>query len=320
MDKKLLEKFESLFQDKPPKNLYEPVLYVLEQGGKRLRPRLVLLATEIFGGNVDDALYTAAAFEMMHNFTLIHDDIMDDAPIRRGKETVYKKWNPNIAILAGDALATMALVELLKTPISKEALHVITNVFAKTSIEICEGQQMDIDFETSDNVSIEEYTEMIRLKTAVMLAGCLKSGAIIANATEEEQENIYQFGIYIGLAFQLMDDWLDVYGEEETFGKRIGGDIDENKKTYPYLLALSIGNEEQVKLLKELFATSEISSEEKFNKVTAVFEALNISNLTKKAISDYIDKAIEIATALDIPNDKQTLITAEAEKLRFRLK
>ncbi len=317
---KLVDNFEKLLKDKTPLNLYEPVFYVLSQGGKRLRPKLVFLAAEVFGGSKEHAVHVASAFEMMHNFTLIHDDIMDDAPIRRGKETVYKKWNSNIAILSGDALATMALMELLKTPIDKVLLHQITEVFATTSIEICEGQQMDIDFETSDKVTIEEYTEMIRLKTAVMLAGCLKSGAILANASAEEQEKLYQFGICVGLAFQLMDDWLDVYGEEKTFGKRIGGDIDENKKTFPYLLALSLANDAQKTELEQWFSTRDVDANEKFESVTAIFNALNISELTKQAISEYIDQAIAIVDGLDISQEHKKLMASEAEKLRFRIK
>ncbi len=312
--------FKNILTDKNPANLYQPVLYILDQGGKRLRPQLVFTANEVFGGNADYAIYPAAAFEMLHNFTLIHDDIMDNAPIRRGKETVYKKWNTNVAILSGDALATMALVELLKTPIDKEPLHAMTQVFAQTSLEICEGQQMDLDFETADEVTIPQYMEMIRLKTAVMLAGCLKTGAILAGATPDDQEKLYQFGINIGLAFQLMDDWLDVYADVETFGKRTGGDIEANKKTYLYLLALSLGNEKQQNELQQLFATKTTELAPKFEAVSNIFNELNISELTKKEISVYIDKAIDLVNALSVPEEKKALLIRDAEKLRFRLK
>ena len=227
--------FQNIATACEPANLYNPIHYILSQDGKRIRPKLVGLGAELFGINPNEVRHVAAAFEMLHNFTLIHDDIMDDAPIRRGQPTVYKQWDTNIAILSGDALAIMALQELLKAPCDDATKIKISDLFARTSLEICEGQQYDLDFETMDKVSIEEYIKMIRLKTAVMLAGCLQSGAIFAHASEEDQQALYDYGINIGIAFQLKDDILDLYSDTQIFGKIRGGDIKENKNTLPFI-------------------------------------------------------------------------------------
>ncbi|MCL1849916.1 MAG: polyprenyl synthetase family protein, partial [Bacteroidetes bacterium] len=243
-----------------------------------------------------------------HNFTLIHDDIMDCAPIRRGKETVYKKWNSNIAILSGDVLASMAMQQLLKTPCTPETLIKMSNLFVKTAIEVCEGQQYDLDFETQEEVTLNEYLNMIRLKTAVMLAGCLKIGAILANASEEDQNAIYNFGINLGLAFQLVDDMLDVYADAETFGKEIGGDIQTNKKTYLFLHALQHANEKQKSLLQHYFSSNHYSKNEKFNAVKTIFDELHCKEETEKTVDELLNKAylnIE-ATSLNIEK-KETL-------------
>ena len=301
--------FNELVQNVEPRNLYVPVNYIMSQGGKRIRPQLVLLATELFDANVEDAFFPATAFEMLHNFTLIHDDIMDNAPIRRGKETVYKKWNSNIAILSGDVLASMAMQQLLKTPCTPETLIKMSKLFIQTSIEICEGQQYDMDFETQEEVTIDEYLNMIRLKTAVMLAGCLKIGAILANASENDQEALYQYGINLGLAFQLVDDMLDVYADTETFGKEIGGDIQANKKTYPYLYALQHANEKQKFLLQHYFSSNHYSKNEKFNAVKTIFDALDCKKDTEKRVDELLNKAY-----LNI--EKTSLTIEKKEKLR----
>jgi len=218
---------------KEPKNLYQPIKYSLELGGKRIRPALLLLANDLFGGKNKGAINAALAIEVFHNFTLLHDDIMDDAPLRRGKDTVYKKWGSNIAILAGDVMFVNAIQLLAKNDTSK--LPEILDLFNTTAVEVCEGQQFDMNFETLQNVSIDDYLKMIELKTAVLLAASLKIGAILGNASQENANHIYEFGRNLGVAFQLMDDILDLYGDPEKFGKQVGGDIIANKKHTYYL-------------------------------------------------------------------------------------
>ena len=283
---------KNITADKEPVNLYIPIEYILSQQGKRLRPQMVYLATKLFNGNTEHALYPAAAFELLHNFTLIHDDIMDKAPLRRGKPTVYKKWNTNIAILSGDALATLALQTILKTPCKKDIVLDISLLLSQTSIEICEGQQYDLDFENSNSVTISDYLSMIRLKTAVMLAGCLKAGAILAETSERNQELIYDLGINMGIAFQLKDDLLDVYADDHLFGKINGGDIKENKKTYLLLRAMEDASPEQLEKLRNWFSTAEDNFERKFNAVKQLYEELNIKEKTEELISQYVDNAL----------------------------
>lgn len=314
------ELFAKILEKRKPANLYQPILYTLSQGGKRLRPRLVLMATEAFDGDMEKAVYPAAAFEMLHNFTLIHDDIMDDAPIRRGKPTVYKQWNGNIAILSGDALANMALIEMLDTPISAENVVKLTKLFAQTSVEICEGQQYDLDFETCDHVSIDDYIYMIRFKTAVLLAACLKAGAMISNAPEEAQESIYQFGISIGLAFQLKDDLLDVYGDKAVFGKKIGGDIRENKKTYLYLRALEDADEFSRNELLRLFSSTDFDEEEKFQAVSAIFNKLKIKEKTENKIEELLQQAFIELDKIQISDSKKKIFKDLAVELSRRIK
>lgn len=291
--KNIEEVFKQLTCQQEPANLYDPIYYTLSQGGKRLRPRLVQMTAAYFGGNAEAALYPASAFEMLHNFTLIHDDIMDDAPIRRGKPTVYRQWNSNIAILSGDALATLAIQQVLNTPAKPEIVIDLARLLAQTSIEICEGQQKDLDFETCESVSIDDYMQMIRYKTAVLLAGCLKAGALLSDASAHDQQAIYEYGIRIGLAFQLKDDLLDVYGENSVFGKKIGGDIRENKKTYLYLRALEDANNTQRESLLHYFSSTDFDQEEKFKAVTDIYAALQIKEKTEKRIEELVEEAFE---------------------------
>lgn len=283
---------KNITADKEPVNLYIPIEYILSQQGKRLRPQMVYLGTELFNGDMERALYPAAAFELLHNFTLIHDDIMDKAPLRRGKPTVYKKWNTNIAILSGDALATLALQTILKTPCEKEIVLDISLLLSQTSIEICEGQQYDLDFENTNSVTISDYLSMIRLKTAVMLAGCLKAGAILAETSARNQELIYDLGINMGMAFQLKDDLLDVYADDHLFGKINGGDIKENKKTYLLLRAMEDASPEQLERLRNCFSTEEDNFERKFTTAKQLYEELNIKEKTEGLISKYVDNAL----------------------------
>lgn len=285
-----------------------------------MRPQLVHDVVEMFGGDPEQARLVAMAFEMLHNFTLIHDDIMDMAPIRRGRPTVYKKWNSNIAILSGDALAIMAFQQLLKLPCDQKIIIDIANLFSCTSLEICEGQQYDLDFETQEHVSLDEYLNMIRLKTAVMFAGCLKAGALLVAADKESQQALYDFGIHLGLAFQLADDVLDVYGDERTFGKSIGGDIRENKKTYIYLKALELATPEQHAQLKEFFAVPTTDFEAKYKAVRAIFDATNVKAVTDDLIMSYTMQAKDDLERVHLPADKKKSLQNLLDKLINREK
>ncbi len=307
-------------EGKKPANLYDPISYILLQSGKRLRPKLVHFAVELFDGDPEQAQLVAMAFEMLHNFTLIHDDIMDVAPIRRGKETVYKKWNSNIAILSGDALAIMAFQQLLKLNCAQQTIIDIAKVFSTTSLEICEGQQYDLDFETQDNVSIDGYINMIRLKTAVMFAGCLKSGAILVGADEQSQQALYDFGIHLGIAFQLADDNLDVYADVAAFGKTIGGDIRDNKKTYLYLKALELASAEQKQQLLQLFATPTTDFEHKYKAVRQIFDDLNVKKVTEEQIRHYVDLALQDLDSVKVAETKKENLKSLAIKLIDRQK
>ena len=303
-----------------PANLYEPIEYILLQPGKRLRPQLVHDAVEMFGGDSEQAQLVAMAFEMLHNFTLIHDDIMDMAPIRRGRETVYKKWNSNIAILSGDALAIMAFQQLLRLPCDNQIIINIANLFSHTSLQICEGQQLDLDFETQERVSIEDYLNMIRLKTAVMFAGCLKAGAMLASANSMSQQALYNFGIHLGMAFQLTDDVLDVYGDERTFGKAIGGDIRDNKKTYLYLKALQLATPEQHDRLTTLFSTTTTDAEQKYQEVKAIFDDTQVRMFTEDLIMVYVQQAFGDLEQVQVAEEKKTALLELAKKLINREK
>lgn len=288
------EKIESL--DLRSKNLLEPVKYALLQGGKRMRPTLLLLACEINGGDIDDALYPAIGLELFHNMTLVHDDIMDNADIRRSAPTVYKKWDVNTAILAGDAIFALAIKYLVQT--KSNYIKDIANLFNFTSLKVCEGQQYDMDFEKVDEVSINEYIEMIRSKTAVMLASALKIGALIAGTSLEQQNYYYSYGENIGLAFQLMDDWLDVYGDSKVFGKNIGGDIIEGKKTYLYLKALEQADSETKEKLIKTYNNFDLDDNEKIKEVMDIYDKLNIKQLTLAAIRSYQKTAYDILPKL----------------------
>ena len=303
-----------------PANLYNPIHYILSQDGKRIRPKLVGLGAELFGINPDEVRHVAAAFEMLHNFTLIHDDIMDQAPLRRGLPTVYKKWNSNIAILSGDALAIMALQELLKAPCDDATKIKISDLFANTSLEICEGQQYDLDFETLDKVSIEDYIKMIRLKTAVMLAGCLKSGAIFAHASEDDQQSLYDYGINIGIAFQLKDDILDLYSDTQVFGKITGGDIKENKKTFLFLTALRDGNEQQRKDLLHYFSSTDFDAEEKIQAVKDIYEAIGVKEKTETIMDQYVEIARRCLAVVSVSENKKQKLYELANALVSRNK
>ena len=301
---------EKLDWSREPKGLYEPIGYTLAAGGKRVRPQLALLATKLFGGKEEDVLPAALALEVFHNFTLLHDDVMDKAEVRRGRPTVHVKWNENTAILSGDQMMIEAYKLLSQVPEKKLAKTL--RLFNQMATEICEGQQYDVDFESRDDVTIPEYMEMIRLKTSVLLATALRIGAYIAYANDEQQKKIYEYGIHVGLAFQIQDDMLDCYGDEATFGKAIGGDIAENKKTYLWLTAAAKGAKDELALRDE-------SKEERFKRVMAVYKRLRVKAAAEKEIAKQTDAAI--ACLEDLPQNKYTeQLRDMARKLADRTK
>ena len=308
--------FESLKYQKEPNNLYEPIRYILSLGGKRLRPVLTLMATEVFDVDCQKALAAATAVEVFHNFSLIHDDIMDDAPLRRGNETVHEKWNINTGILSGDAMLILAYqyFEAYEPKIFQE----LAKLFSKTALEVCEGQQYDVDFETRDDVTIPEYLKMIEYKTAVLVAAAMKMGAIVAETTEENKNLIYDFGLNLGLAFQLQDDYLDAFGNPETFGKQVGGDIIENKKTYLYLKAMEYASANEKEQLLHLFSFQSSNNTDKINSVKGIFNQTGATAATKKAIENYTFKALETFAKMNIGNDKKAILKAFAENLMSR--
>lgn len=280
-----------------PYGLYEPIEYTLAAGGKRVRPQLAMIANQMFGGNDEDVLPAALALEVFHNFTLLHDDVMDKADVRRGRPTVHVKWNDNTAILSGDQMLIEAYKLLSGVPADK--LPRVLQLFNKMATEICEGQQYDVDFESQEHVTIEEYLKMIRLKTSVLLANALQTGAYIAGANEEQQEALYQFGINVGLGFQIQDDILDVWGDPETFGKAVGGDISCNKKTFVYLEAMrrlgdeAIGNE-----LQQWYSQVLENNTTKIAAVKEIFEQLDVRTACEKVVEDYTQKALALLNQL----------------------
>ena len=319
--KELKERFDAFIGGvdfvKSPEGLYEPVAYTVLQQGKRLGPMLCLLACDLFGGEYHEAKYPALALETAHNFTLIHDDIMDQAPIRRGKETVYKKWSTNQAILSGDAALVMAYDFATRTHRPVEVLSLLNQVL----LEICEGQQMDMEFETRKEVSIPEYLEMIRLKTAVLLATAFQMGAVVADADEEDQRHLYDFGIGIGMAFQLQDDILDCYSDVAVFGKVTGGDIVENKKTLMYLKALELAAPEQKDRLVALFSGEvDVNPQRKIDEVIGIYDDLCVKEAVEQLMAEYYRQAFASLDAVKLPEEKKAPLRYYAEMLSGRNK
>lgn len=281
-----------------PDNLYAPVRYELSLGGKRIRPVLMLMACEMFGTDYHRAMAPALGLEMFHNFTLLHDDVMDNADVRRGKPTVHKVWNENTAVLSGDAMQILAYVQMTEAPdfCRKEVL----DIFSKTALEICEGQQYDMEFEDRDDVTEEEYLHMIRLKTAVLLGGALKIGAVIAEAHPSDAARLYQFGVNIGLAFQLKDDYLDVYGDSAVFGKNIGGDILNNKKTYMLINALRLSEGKDREELLSWISAKEYDPQEKIRCVTDIYTRTGINELCENKMQEYYEQGIELLKEINV--------------------
>lgn len=306
-----IEKYQKVFVDylndfaipKEPNTLYEPITYILKLGGKRLRPVLTLMTTAIFDEDLKKSLDAALAIEVFHNFSLIHDDIMDDAPLRRGQQTVHEKWGLNTGILSGDAMLILAykLFESYKG----DTFKALAELFSKTAIKVCEGQQYDIDFETRSDVVILEYLKMIEYKTAVLVGAAMKMGAIVANAPLEDQNKIYEFGKNLGIAFQLQDDYLDAFGNPESFGKQVGGDIIENKKTYLFLKALELSDAPKKTELLQLYSNSSLNSDTKVKMVKQIFVESGASFAIKAIIENYTQKAFNILDSISISSEKK---------------
>ncbi|MBQ3691051.1 MAG: polyprenyl synthetase family protein [Bacteroidales bacterium] len=299
---------------KEPKNFYEPVKYILSLGGKRMRPVFTLMACEIFSDKIENALKPALGMEVFHNFTLLHDDIMDNSNLRRKKPTVNALYGNNIAILSGDGMSYIASQLIAQSP--EKVKNQVLEIFFKTAIEVCEGQQYDMDFETSDSVSQEQYLEMIRLKTAVLPAACLKTGALIGGANETEAQKLYDAGIKIGLAFQLQDDYLDNYSTPEILGKPIGGDVNEGKKTIFYTRTLSVMEDSKKQEWKDFYNSKNLSFNEKFQKAKTYFEKYGVDKYCQDLVNAYYKEAFEILDSID---GDVSVLKNFVEKLRVRI-
>lgn len=318
--KEIQEKIEreigQLEFDCPPKSLYEPITYILSLGGKRIRPALVLMAYNLYREDVEKAIRPAIGLEVFHNFTLLHDDLMDQADKRRSKPTVHKVWNANTAILSGDAMLIAAYQLIGET--APEHLKEVLDLFTRTALEICGGQQYDMEFESRMDVSEEEYLEMIRLKTAVLLACSLKTGAILGGVSREDAENLYRFGINIGLAFQLQDDLLDVYGDTKTFGKNIGGDILCNKKTFLLINALRRAEGEQRAQLEHWIARKDFEAAEKIAAVTNIYNVLGLKELSEAKMQTYYAEGMKNLAALSVSEERLAVLKEVTSRLMFR--
>jgi geranylgeranyl diphosphate synthase, type II len=301
---------------KEPVNLYEPITYILNLGGKRLRPVLVLMSAEIFDTSYIKALDAALAIEVFHNFSLVHDDIMDDAPLRRGKSTVHEKWDLNTGILSGDAMLINAyqLFENYDGPVFRE----LAQLFTRTAIQVCEGQQYDVDFESRDDVSIEDYLKMIEYKTAVLVGASLQMGAIVAGTTRECKTAVYEYGRLLGIAFQLQDDYLDAFGDPETFGKQPGGDIIENKKTFLYLKALENAGAAEASQLEHLYSINPTENGGKIEAVKNIFETSGAAQMARQEIEKYTGMAFDVLEKIDIPENKKALLKKFGSSLMER--
>ena len=301
-----IDYLEETIKSKEPASLYDPIHYILGLGGKRLRPILTLMTAEAFNADYKKALDAALSVEIFHNFSLVHDDIMDGAPLRRGKPTVHEKWDINTGILSGDAMLIMAyqLFENYEATTFQE----LAKLFSKTALEVCEGQQYDMDFETRDDVSVPEYLKMIEFKTAVLVGAAMKMGAIVSLASKKDQDYIYEFGRLLGIAFQLQDDYLDAFGDPETFGKQVGGDIIENKKTYLYIKAIEYSNVDDKLQLQHLFGINPTDATDKIETVKQIFQSSGSADATRSEIESYTKKAFEVLDELSIPENNKNVL------------
>lgn len=314
LQKRIEKAISELVYPAHPKNLYDPIIYIMNLGGKRLRPALVLIAADLFNGDIEEALPAALAIETFHNFTLIHDDIMDNAPLRRGKQTVHERWGTNNAILSGDVM--MVESNKLLTLLPVEVLKDVLNTFNATAQGVCEGQQLDMEFEVRDDVSIDEYIDMIRLKTAVLVGGAMKLGAIVARATPADADLIYKFGENLGIAFQLQDDILDVYGDPEKFGKQIGGDIIANKKTYMLLKLHELVKAHDLQELIEQSANTAYAA--KIDNITALYDNYQIKELATAQMRAYLDRAFEALDQINVADEQKAELINLANALMHR--
>lgn len=306
----LLDKINAYLQEmpysRPPKGLYDPIEYELSLGGKRIRPVLMLMAYNLYKEDVDSILSQAAGLETYHNHTLLHDDVMDKADMRRNKPTVHRVWNENAAILSGDAMLILAYRLMADCPNDK--LKEVLDIFTQTTMEICEGQQWDMEFETRMDVTVDEYVEMIRLKTSVLLAAALKIGACLAGASAEDADKLYRFGVSMGLAFQLQDDWLDVYGDPAVFGKNIGGDILCNKKTYMLITALSQADEQQSADLQHWLSAETYEPAEKIAAVTHIYNVMGIGKQCMDLSDTYYVEGLAVLESVALPEERKALL------------
>lgn len=320
--KNILEQVKTIFEEEnfifEPKELYAPIDYTLSLGGKRIRPAMLIAANQMFGGELPMVRSAALGIETFHNFTLLHDDLMDKSPIRRGQPTVYRKWDENTAILSGDTMFALAWRYFLRQ--NHPQLQQILNTFNETAIEVCEGQQYDMNFESRSDVSIKEYMEMIRLKTAVLLAGALKIGALYANAPAQDINHLYQFGINLGLAFQLQDDMLDAFGDVAVFGKQTGTDIKDNKKTYLILKALEIAPSEQKEILEKHFSQTPDNPEQKIAEVLQIYRQLGIPQIVEQEIAQYFDASKQELDAINLPEENKKPLRELSDTLLGRKK
>ena len=307
---------EALRFSRSPKRLYAPVEYVLSMGGKRIRPLLMLMAYNLYKEDVERVYGPATGVEVYHNYTLLHDDLMDNADMRRGKAAVHKVWDDNTAILSGDAMLVLAYQYIADCPV--EHLKEVLDLFSQTALEICEGQQMDMDFELRDDVLEEEYIEMIRLKTAVLLATILKVGAILGDASREDADSLYRFGIQIGVAFQLQDDLLDVYGDAAVFGKNIGGDIICNKKTYMLIKALQHADKDQQLKLKNWLSAEQFEPSEKIESVTQLYDEIGVKAVCENLMQQYYEAAMKSLSAVNVPEEKKSELILLTKSLMCR--
>lgn len=307
---------DALPYERTPKSLYEPIRYVLSMGGKRIRPVLMLLGYNLYKEDTDKILMNAIALETYHNYTLLHDDLMDQADLRRGHETVHKKWDANTAILSGDSMLVLAYERMAQC----DSCHLadVLRLFTTTALEIGEGQQYDMEFETRDDVREEEYIEMIRLKTSVLLACALKIGAILADAPAEDADILYKFGEQIGLAFQLQDDYLDVYGDSKVFGKKIGGDITSNKKTFMLINAFSHANEAQRQELEKWVNAKSFDREEKIAAVTRLYNEIGIDKMAQDKIAYYFEQSKKYLDAVQVPAERKEELLKYAQRMMKR--
>lgn len=298
-----------------PKELYEPINYIMDLGGKRMRPVLLLMAFNLFNDDLDKAINPALAIEVFHNFTLMHDDFMDNAPLRRNMPTVHNKWSNSAAILSGDVMLIEAYKLIMQ--VESSVLPEVLTIFNNTAVGVCEGQQIDMNFEKLEQVKISEYINMIRLKTAVLLGGALKIGARISNSSAEAANHLYEFGVNIGIAFQLQDDILDVYGDPEKFGKQVGGDIISNKKTFMLIKAKELASGEIAQSLTNWLAVAD-NPQQKVTEVTKIYDQLNVKKLAEREMAGYAENAIKCMEQLDVAEFKKDILKAFAESLLVR--